>query len=112
MAAGAARQLGMKQRDLRYIKNAFELIDSDSSGEISYTEFWEFMRDPLSTNQEGALRTVYSDALFALIDEDGSGLSAAASVLSPPTNECERSMTTCEIQAMCKHARACSLFET
>ena len=73
IAFDAAQQLGMGQGDLRSIKNAFELIDLDDSGEVSYTEFWEFMRDPLSSNKEGALRTVYSDSLFALIDEDGSG---------------------------------------
>jgi Ca2+-binding EF-hand superfamily protein len=63
-AAAAVWELGLDQKDLRRLKNKFELIDLDGSGEIDYEEFFELIEDT---------RSPYTDALFALIDQDGSG---------------------------------------
>lgn len=63
-AAQATWELGLTQQDLRHLKNSFELVDLDGSGEIDYDEFFELIQDA---------RSPFTDALFALIDEDCSG---------------------------------------
>ena len=63
-AAQAVYELNLNQQDLRHLKNTFELVDLDGSGEIDYDEFFDMIQDT---------RSPFTDALFALIDEDGSG---------------------------------------
>ena len=120
-AAAAVWELGLTQKDLRQLKNKFELIDLDGSGEIDYDEFFGALAcrrsrycsivtvssvlparqphqrvctnaqclQPYAPNQHRPphlaptrneipeliqdTRSPYTDALFALIDQDGSG---------------------------------------
>jgi len=67
------KTLGLGQRELRYLKTQFELIDTDSSGDIDYGEFFEFIDEVPSP---------YTDAFFDLIDYDNNG------GLPPPAARC------------------------
>jgi Ca2+-binding EF-hand superfamily protein len=60
------------------IKQMFEIIDSDKSGEVSYEEFAEFLTESKSSKKLGEFAEVLSlmmmeDNPFAAIDTDGSG---------------------------------------
>ena len=63
-ACATVRSLGLSQRDLRIIKNQFELVDDDNSGDIDYGEFFGFIEEKPSP---------YTDAFFDLIDYDNNG---------------------------------------
>ena len=63
-ASAAVRAFGLSQRELRVIKNQFELIDADHSGDIDYAEFFHFIDEKPSP---------YTDAFFDLIDFDNNG---------------------------------------
>ena len=58
------KTLGLSQRELRYLKNQFEMIDVDGSGDIDYGEFFSFIKEEPSP---------YTDAFFDLIDYDNNG---------------------------------------
>lgn len=60
----AAQSLDLTQRHLRLLKQSFEKIDLDGSGNIDATEFLESL---------GEQRSPFTDKLFAVIDVDGSG---------------------------------------
>jgi Ca2+-binding EF-hand superfamily protein len=63
-ASAAVREFGLSQRELRVIKDQFELIDNDHSGDIDYGEFFHFIDEKPSP---------YTDAFFDLIDFDNNG---------------------------------------
>ncbi|ETV85865.1 hypothetical protein H257_02413 [Aphanomyces astaci] len=54
----------MGQCELRKLKEVFNYIDVDRTGQISFEEFFEFIDEN---------RNPYSESLFRLIDTDGSG---------------------------------------
>ena len=61
--ADVVYKLGLTQRDLHRLKDHFDLIDADGSGDVDYGEFLHIVRE---------YRTAYTDALFRLVDDDGS----------------------------------------
>jgi Ca2+-binding EF-hand superfamily protein len=63
-AIEAAQSLEMTQKHLRLLKNSFDRIDLDGSGNIDATEFLESL---------GEQRSPFTDKLFSVIDVDGSG---------------------------------------
>eukprot|EP00750_Incisomonas_marina_P028659 INCI681.3.p1 GENE.INCI681.3~~INCI681.3.p1 ORF type:complete len:373 (-),score=82.67 INCI681.3:80-1198(-) len=63
-AAKVAEHLELNNRELSTIKMSYELIDIDNSGEIDYDELLEFIESQ---------RSPFSDAVIALVDEQGSG---------------------------------------
>ena len=63
-AAKVAEHLDLNNRELSTIKMSYELIDIDGSGEIDYDELLEFIESQ---------RSPFSDAVIALVDEQGSG---------------------------------------
>lgn len=60
----AAQSLDLTQRHLRLLKESFDTIDLDGSGNIDASEFLESI---------GEQRSPFTDKLFAVIDVDGSG---------------------------------------
>ena len=56
----ASDSLRLGPRELRRIKNAYDEIDVDGSGEIDYDEFMDFLDDK---------RSPFTDAVFALVDK-------------------------------------------
>ena len=60
----AAQSLDLSQRHLRLLKESFDRIDLDGSGNIDVSEFLESL---------GEQRSPFTDKLFAVIDVDGSG---------------------------------------
>jgi hypothetical protein len=75
----AVYTLDLSQKDLRRLKNNFELIDLDGSGEIDYDEFFEMVGDK---------RTPYSEALFQFIDTDKSGAISFEEFIQVSTTYC------------------------
>jgi Ca2+-binding EF-hand superfamily protein len=63
-AAKVAEHLDLNNRELSTIKMSYDLIDIDGSGEIDYDELLEFIESQ---------RSPFSDAVIALVDEQGSG---------------------------------------
>ena len=63
-AREAAAALGLSNQNLSLLKEKYDGIDLDGSGEIDQDEFF----DALNEN-----RSPFTDGLFALIDQDGSG---------------------------------------
>ena len=61
----ASDSLRLGPRELRRIKNAYDEIDVDGSGEIDYDEFMDFLDDK---------RSPFTDAVFSLVDKDGNGV--------------------------------------
>jgi Ca2+-binding EF-hand superfamily protein len=64
LASDVVESLHLRQQDLRRLKKLFEEIDCTGIGEIHKSEFYEMMDEP---------RSVYADAVFELVDMDGSG---------------------------------------
>ena len=60
----AAQTLDLNQKHLRLLKESFDRIDLDGSGNIDASEFLEAL---------GEQRSPFTDKLFAVIDVDGSG---------------------------------------
>ena len=60
----AVAALGLSQKHLKTLKLKFQEIDLDQSGSIDSEEFFEVLEEA---------RSPFTDALFALIDLDGSG---------------------------------------
>lgn len=60
----AAQTLDLSQRHLRLLRESFDRIDLDGSGNIDASEFLESL---------GEQRSPFTDKLFAVIDVDGSG---------------------------------------
>ena len=56
-------RLGLRQVDLHRLKDKFDLIDADDSGEVDYGEFLHII---------GMRRSAYTDALFRMVDTDNS----------------------------------------
>eukprot|EP00941_MAST-03F_sp_MAST-3F-sp1_P005277 g5277.t1 len=57
--------MGFENRDLVIFKEAFEEIDIDLVGEIDYSELLEYVGD---------VQSPYTDALFSLVDPEGTGI--------------------------------------
>ena len=64
VALEAVRRLHLSGDDLRVLRKNFNYIDDDESGEIDYLEFLDHM---------GERRTVFTDKVYSLIDENGDG---------------------------------------
>ena len=63
-AREASQALGLTNQNLTLLKEKYDGIDLDGSGEIDQDEFFDAL---------GENRSPFTDGLFALIDQDGSG---------------------------------------